>query len=249
MRFSVHLGRLARISAIAAITSAALVSAGALPALAARSPAVPVAPGAGYGPPPPAPVPGGYVRVVLSQRVCAAGAVLGPVRVGSQSATVSVPPGTFPSCVQVTLTDPNVAEIGNAGFSCYRAIGGVGVIVQRQGGRPYRTPFPKPLSVRLAGASISTSSLVVEWNGSRFVTVPATVTKGSASLQIDRSPAYLAVLAPACGARGPVPGATSAGTGKPLLGEGLLAGALVLSGAGGIGCARRRRWWSRTDSC
>ena len=39
----------------------------------------------------------------------------------------------------------------------------------------------------------------------------------------------------------PIQGATSAATGVPLLGEGILAGALILLGAGGLAVAVRRR--------
>ena len=42
-------------------------------------------------------------------------------------------------------------------------------------------------------------------------------------------------------ARTAIPGATSAATGKPLLGEGILAGVLLLLGASGLAFARRRR--------
>jgi hypothetical protein len=68
----------------------------------------------------------------------------------------------------------------------------------------------------------------------------ATVTAGSATVTFDSDPNF-AVLAPTGTATCAVPGATGATTGKPFLGEGILAGLLLLLGATGLGYARRRR--------
>ena len=77
-----------------------------------------------------------------------------------------------------------------------------------------------------------------------FVTeTDATVTSGVAVVRFDTDPDF-AVLSPTkTMRRAPIPGATRPVTGKPLLGEGILAGALLMLGASGIvvGCRRRAR--------
>ena len=68
----------------------------------------------------------------------------------------------------------------------------------------------------------------------------ATLAAGSATVTFDRDPNF-AVLAPTGTAASGIPGATGASTGKPFLGEGILAGLLLLLGAAGLSYARRRR--------
>src|ERR1700727_3409554 len=92
---------LAQKLAIVALGAAtlAIAYAGQLPALA-------------YGPPPPPPVaPGGYQAVVTSTTVGPAGASI-VINIGACRATLTVPPGTFSTQVQRTITAPNVREIG-----------------------------------------------------------------------------------------------------------------------------------------
>lgn len=238
MRYYARLGGFARVLAVIAIGGAVLAFGGVNPAFAGGPPApIPVAPGVGYGSPPPAPVPGGSFRIVVSKQICPAGGIVGPAQVNNLEVSLTVPRGAFPECLQVTLAELNVAALGNAGFACFRAVGGVGVVVDRNG-RPFPGPFSQPVSVHFTGAPISHSSLVAKWNGSRFVALPASITAGSATVKVSTSPVDLAVLARVC--KGAIPGAAKAGTGKPLLGEALLAGLLVFSGAGLITWARRR---------
>jgi hypothetical protein len=190
-----------------------------------------------YGPPgPPAPpVPGGYTVVVTSQTIGPAGGTIGPVDVGGIPTTLTIPAGAFPVPVQITLTAPDLAAIGAGGFPGHNAIAGVGIGVQ-ENGSTYPGTFLKPLTLTMSSSSITSSSVVVVWNGTAFVTESsATVTAGSATVTFDSDPDF-AVLGP-----GTVPGATTPTTGKPFLGEGILAGALVLLGATGLAYARRRR--------
>ena len=196
----------------------------------------------GYGPPAPAApvVPGGYSTVVTSQTIGPAGGTVGPVSVDGITTTLTVPPGAFPVSVQITLTAPDLAAIGDAGVVCHWAVAGVGIQVQEHGST-YPGTFLKPLTLTASSSSITSSSVVVVWNGTAFVTESsATVTAGSATVTFDSDPNF-AVLAPTGTATCAVPGATGATTGKPFLGEGILAGLLVLLGATGLGYARRRR--------
>ncbi len=197
---------------------------------------------ASYGPPSPAApvVPGGYTAVVISQTFGPAGGTLGPVRVNGIMTTLTVPAGAFPVTVQITLTAPDLAAVGGAGFAGHRAVAGVGVQVQ-ENGLSYPGTFLKSLTLTMSSSSIIASSIVVVWNGSVFVAESAaTVAGGSASVSFDSDPNF-AVLAPTGGATGAIPGATAATTGKPFVGEGILAGVLLLLGATGLAVARRHR--------
>jgi hypothetical protein len=226
-----HMHKLGRMMAIATLGSAVLVVANAGGALAA----------VGYGPPgpPPPPVPGGYSVVVTSQTVIGpAGGTIGPVNINGVAVTLTIPAGAFPVPVQITLTAPDLAAIGTAGFFGHSAVAGVGIQVQ-ENGSPYPGTFLKPLTLTMSSSSITSSSIVVVWNGTAFVAESAaTVTAGSATVSFDSDPDF-AVLAPS--GTGAIPGATTAATGKPFLGEGILAGLLLLLGATGLGYARRRR--------
>jgi hypothetical protein len=159
---------------------------------------------AAYGPPPPPPgsVPGGFSCVVTSQTVGPAGKLIGPVRLGGLEATTDIPPGTFPVQVQITITEPygesggcqDGQGIGDGGFRGDTAIGGVGILVQH-GGSAFTGTLRHPVVVRASSSSIGPSSLVVVWNGSRFVLAPANLGSGSASIRVFGSGDY-AVLTP-----------------------------------------------------
>jgi hypothetical protein len=219
-------------SAAMVVASTALVVGGAGRALAAGS----------YGAPPPvAPVvPGGFSAVVTSQTIGPAGGTIGPLSVDGITTTLTVPAGAFPVPVQITLTAPDLASIGAGGFAGHSAVAGVGIQVQEHGAK-YPGTFLKSLSLTLSSSSITSSSIVVVWNGTAFVTESsATVTAGRAAVTFDSDPNF-AVLASTGTAPSPIPGATGATTGKPFLGEGILAGLLLLLGVIGLGYARRRR--------
>jgi hypothetical protein len=149
---------------------------------------------AGYGPPPPppAPVPGGYYCIVTSQTVGPAGKLIGPLRLDGLVAVLRVRRDTFPAPVQITITQPYMRTgvcqggpgIGNAGFRGYRAVGGIGVLVQVNG-VTYRQTFRKPLRLLLVSRSITRSGLVVVWNGRRFViALDAVVGRGLARVGV-----------------------------------------------------------------
>jgi hypothetical protein len=196
----------------------------------------------GYGPPAPVPptVPGGHCVVVASQTITPAGGTIGPVTIDGASVTLIVPAGAFPVPVQITLTALNLCAIRIAGFRCFKVVAGVGIQVQ-ENGSAYPGPFLKPLSLGISSSSITPSSILAVWNGTAFVTDPEfTALSGELKAGFDTDPDF-AVLTPACGATTAIPGATSAPTGKPLLGEGILAAVVLMLGASGLEFARRRR--------
>ena len=196
----------------------------------------------GYGPPPPVPptVPGGYSVVVTSQTITPAGGTIGPVTIDGASVTLIVPAGAFPVPVQITLTAPHLGAIGTAGFRRFKVVAGVGIQVQ-ENGSTYPGPFLKPLSLDMSSSSITASSILAVWNGTAFVTDSEfTALSGELKASFDTDPDF-AVLTPAFGATSAIPGATNAVTGKPLLGEGILAAVVLLLGASGLEFARRRR--------
>ena len=139
----------------------AIAYAGQLPALA-------------YGPPPPPPVaPGGYQAVVTSTTVGPAGATSSSISVPCR-ATLTVPPGTFSTQVQLTITAPNVRDIGDAGHPGYRAICGIGIGITVNG-KIYTGTFGHQLTLTISGFAIKHGDRVVLWNGTSFVFFPATV--------------------------------------------------------------------------
>jgi hypothetical protein len=197
-------------------------------------------PGA-YGPPPVTtpPPPGAFTAVVTAVSVGPAGATIGPVAVDGASITVAIPAGAFHEVIEVIITAPVLAAITPPPGSVI--VAGVGVRVTLNGS-PYPGTFPEPISVTFRASRITASSRVMAWNGTSFVSDPsATITAGAATVTLDTDPDY-AIAAPGSSLVTPeraVPGATTPVTGKAFLGEGILAGALVLAGAGGIAASRR----------
>jgi hypothetical protein len=164
---------------------------------------------AGYGPPAPqapavVPVIGGYYCVVTSQTVGPPGKFIGTLKLhGKLAATLGIQQGIFPVFVQITITEPygqdgncqGNTDIGCVGFAGYRVVGGVGIIVQ-SGGAAYATKFGRPLALRLASPLISRSSLLVVWNGQKFVKAPGAIVRSqAATVGVDANSDY-AVLVP-----------------------------------------------------
>ncbi|MGH3410541.1 MAG: hypothetical protein ACRDRJ_49800 [Streptosporangiaceae bacterium] len=162
---------------------------------------------AAYGPTPPVitdPGPGGFYCVVTSQSVSDQAGVIGPLRLGRGRASLHFGRRTFAGRSQVTLTEPfgrNGLEcqggrgIGDGGFSGFWAVAGLGILVQHDGAA-FHGRFARPLRVRLDSPMISPASLLVTWNGRRFVRVPgAVVRRGSVRAEVSAG-ADLAILSP-----------------------------------------------------
>lgn len=221
------------LAVIAVITAACLV--GSVRAAMAASTYGPPPPGTGVAPP------GGYSNVITSQTITPAGGTIGPLIVDGAIVTLVIPPGTFPVSVQITMTAPDLNAVGAAGLHDYKTVAGVGIQIQVNG-QLYPGAFLKRLILTIRKSSITASSVVVVWNGTAFVTeTDATVRSGVAVIRFDTDPDF-AVLSPTeTTPRTPIPGAIEPVTGKPFLGEGILAGALLMLGTCGIVvCCRRR---------
>jgi hypothetical protein len=161
-------------------------------AVLAANPGVALAYAGPPGPPPSGLVPGGFSCVVTSRTVGPAGALIRSLTLHGLVASLRIRAGTFSVPVQLTITEPygrgrncqGGPGIGNAGFRGYRAVGGIGLLVQ-VGGQTYQGTFAKPLILRLTSALIRRSSLVAAWGGTRFVLGPNTVARpGSAVVRV-----------------------------------------------------------------
>jgi hypothetical protein len=189
---------------------------------------------AAYGPPsPPAtPVPGGFYCVVTSQTVGRDSKAIDLQRLGGITASIRVRRATFPGQVQATITEPyghrgscqGGPGIGSGGFRGYRAVGGLGILVQRRGSADGRK-FARPLVLRMTSPSIRRSSLVVVWNGRRFEKAAAVIGRRSVTVRVGGS-ADIAVLSRVRAAARPG-AATAARSGAA--GQDFLAAALLTS--------------------
>jgi hypothetical protein len=183
----------------------AIAYAGQLPALA-------------YGPPPPPAAPGGYQAIVTSTTVGPAGASI-VINIGACRATLTVPPGTFSTQVQLTITAPDVREIGDAGHPGYRATCGIGIGITVNG-TVYTATFGHRLTLTITGFAIKHGDRVVLWNGTSFAFVPATVDGIGVRFSFTGPGEDFAVLAPRRGGQlvlppGAVGAATRGGHGTP----------------------------------
>jgi hypothetical protein len=190
--------------------------------------------------PPPVAIPlppGGFSAVVTSETIGPAGGTIGPVDVDGALVTVHIPAGAFPMDVQIVITAPDLGAVPpSPGFM---VVAGVGIGVSINGAK-YQGTFLKPITVDIASPRITASSVVGVWTGSAFVTDGgATLTAGMASFTMDSDAAFI-VQSPTAHIA-PVPGATAPVTGEPFLGEGILAGLLLLGGTGAVFASRRRR--------
>ena len=163
-------------------------------------------PALAYGGPPPPPAPGGYTAVVTSVTVGPAGRQIS-VRVGVCLASLTIPPGTFKTSVQVTITAPTVQDIGDGGHPGFRAVCGIGVLIEVNG-KPYTGTFGHSLTLDISGVVIKPGARVAVWNGKKFVFVSAPVVTHTARISFTGSDEDFAVLVPGRGrfgaSRGPV---------------------------------------------
>jgi hypothetical protein len=180
-----HLAQKLAIVAVGAATLA-VVNPGLLPAQAA------------YVPPPTShPAPGGYQAVVTSMTVGPAGKQIGPVEIDGVEVTLTIPPGTFSTPVQVTLLAPDALGVGNSAPG-YRAVAGVGVLITVNG-NPYTGPFGHSLTLDISGAQITSRDRLAAWNGTKFVIVSSTESGHTEQVSFKASAADFIVLAPSGG--------------------------------------------------
>jgi hypothetical protein len=193
-----------------------------------------------YGPPPgTTPPPPGFSTVLTSVTVGPAGATIGPVSCEGATFVLTVPAGAFPTDVQITLTCGDLETLERAAFSGFTVIAALGVTVDLHGAK-YPGTFLKPLTVTSHDPQYTAGSVVGIWNGTSLVPdANVTSAPGVVTVSFDSDPAF-AFLSPVSQAEQPVPKATSPVTGKPVVGEGILAGALLIFGVGGLTVRRRR---------
>ena len=167
------------------------------------------------------------------------GGTIGPVTVDGAKITLVIPAAAFPVSVQITMTRPNLPAVGSAGTAGYKAVAGVGIQV-RGNGSAYPGTFLVPLTLTIRSSSITSTSVVVVWNGTAFVTEPGiTVISGAAVVRFDTDRDFV-VLYPLATTTATIPGATRAVTGKRFIEEGILACAVIVLGASGVAVGRRR---------
>ena len=150
-----------------------------------------------YSPPLPAsPSPGGYVSVVTSRTISPSGGVIGVVSVHGLQVRLSVPRGAFSVPVQVTITAPDVTAIGSGGHPGYRALGGVGVLLQAEG-TTYVKRFARPLVLTVSGRAIRAGSRVAVWKGTRFAFKASSESRAREVINVRRGTEQdFAILAP-----------------------------------------------------
>jgi hypothetical protein len=192
-----------------------------------------------YGPPPPpVTVPGGFTAVVTTATIGPGGGTVGPAPCDGGTITVTIPAGAVAGTVQVTIVCPDLAMI--TPLPHFRNVIGGGILVT-QNGSPYPGTFMKQATATFGDSGISAASAARVWNGASFVSDPdATNVAGASAVGFDSDP-YFVIDSPVSVTVVTVPHATVPVTGEPFVGEGILAGVLVLGGTGGVVLSRRRR--------
>jgi len=154
------------------------------------------------------------------------------------TANVTVPAGSLPNGGEVVIAAgaPSSVNAGNgltvvADFSVS--------VVDPNTGAPLTGPFNPAITLTISDPSITLGETVVVVTGPGQVTTVsgAQVTQGQVVVVFISDPNFAVVSSSTT----TVLGATSVATGKAFLGEGLVAGGLVLAGGIGLFFALRRR--------
>lgn len=181
-------------------------------------------------PPTPAPIPTPTGcptgTPVVSQSVGATGGTVS-APVGGSNVSVNVPAGAFPNGVLVVITlgpAPAVVPVGDALVLQF----GVNFCVN---GVKYQGTISPPVTVTVSNPAIHPGQTLFIQEGSSLVPVQATISNGSLVVTVTSDPNFVLVAASAAPGATAIPGATTVVTGKPFLGEGLIAGGLVLLGS------------------
>lgn len=195
-------------------------------------------------PPPPPPSLPGFTTVLISRSIGPAGGTIGPASCDGASYVLTVPAGAFPSTVQITEFCGNLAVIAPAVFAGFTDESALGVEVQLHGAA-YPGTFLKPLALTSDDTAYTAASVVGLWNGvSLTADSDETSAPGVVTVGFDTDPDF-AFMSPTSVITKPVPKATAPVTGKPVVGEGILAGLLLVAGTGGLAISRRR---ARSDN-
>jgi hypothetical protein len=211
------------------------------------------------GGPPQSATSAGFISIVTTQAVTNAGGTVTGSANGA-TAAVTVPTGATTNGANVEIST-GIPDTINAGPGNTVVADFSVALVDQSSGVKMAGPFTPPISLTISDPSIlATDTVVMVTAPGQTTTVSgATVAAGSAIVTFANDPNF-AVISSAAPATTPtttpaspaspsaatpaISGATSVVTGKPFLGEGLLAGLLVLSGLvvfGTIVWRRRRR--------
>ena len=135
---------------------------------------------------------------MTSQTVGTGGGTIGQVSGGKTKTTVVVPPGAFPTPLQVTISEPDISGIGDAGFCGYQAVAGIGIIIQNPVNESVNYDFlTDPLIVTVSSPGIKPGDIIVAWDGHKFVRVGVAEHGDSVTLQLTHAGYnFFAVLAP-----------------------------------------------------
>jgi hypothetical protein len=168
--------------------------------------------------------------------------------------TLNVPPaGGTVNCSGIAVTLPSttnglqVVFSSGAGPSCSLTPGVAVTFYDPVTSVKFAGTFNPPATVKYANTAVEAGETVVIYNPAtgKWTAAPSGVVTaastgdGTVSLTTSGDPTF-AVLS-SSGSCAPIPGATVATTGKPFLGEGLLAGGLVLGGSAALWMIVRRR--------
>ena len=125
------------------------------------------------------------------------GTTIGPAQGGNTETTVSVPAGDCQGQTQVTITEPDIAAIGNAGICGYQAVAGVGIIMQNGDGSVDNAFLLHPIVVTISSPAIKPGDIVVAWNGREFERVGVAEHGGSVTVKLTRAGEnFFAILQP-----------------------------------------------------
>ena len=171
--------------------------------------------------------------ILCTDQVPAAGGTVG-------CSGISVTVGTTPDGVQVAFTSatgPSCSVTPAIGVSFYDPVTGVA----------YAGTFSTPSTVSYTNSAVTAGETVLIYNSSTatYSAAPAgnvtaaSTTAGAVHLTVSGSASFTVQQAGACSSS--ITGASLAFTGEPFLGEGLLAGLLLLMGLGGLLVVVRRR--------
>ena len=194
-----------------------------------------------YGPPPPPPpsLPG-FTTVITSVTIGPAGGTIGPVASDGAEFTLTIPAGAFPEDVQITLLAGDLALLGPHAFTGFTLVTAIGIEVELNGAA-FPGTFLMPLTLTATDPALNASSVVGIWNGTAFINdTNETSAPGVVTVSFDSDPDF-GFMSPTTTPKKPVHHATTPVTGKPLMGEAILAGALFALGIGGLGISRRSR--------
>lgn len=205
--------------------------------LAATSPAF--AAGAGYTPTPPTPGSGaggstGTVVVTCTESP-SGGTCTGTI--GQYTVSVTIPPNSFSSSVQVVITDHTGSEVDPGG--CSKVLTAFGVTLSSGG--TTLTSYPA-VPVTVAGPGIVPGVTLYSLTGTSLSAYQSSVSSGRLSFTAASNGVFEVATPTTCTTSATtVHGATVVVTGKPFIAEGALAAALVLGGGLLLVAVRRRR--------